>query len=225
MFRPADGTETAGAYKVAIESRKRPSVLALSRQKLRNTKGTSHEGVAHGGYIVRETKPGTKPDVILLGTGSELNLAEDAAVVLEKEGISVRLVSMVCTDLYDEQTPAYKESVLPTAVTARVSVEAGTTFGWDRYVGTKGKAIGVDSFGASAPAPALYKHFGITLEAVVGEHTYSLVDSVAGAGWVCAASLASRPGSFFVPPGRSPPSPACFAPLSFPRLTQPRPRP
>ena len=167
MFRPADGNETAGAYKVAIASRKRPSILALSRQKLRNMAGSSIEGVAKGGYIIHETSKGVKPDVILIATGSEVNMAEDAALVLEKEGKKVRVVSMPAVELFEEQSAAYKESVLPAAITARVSVEAATTFGWDRYVGPKGKCLGINSFGASGPAPAVYKHFGLTTEAVV----------------------------------------------------------
>ncbi|KAL7258741.1 hypothetical protein ACSBR1_004776 [Camellia fascicularis] len=167
MFRPADGNETAGAYKVAIVNRKRPSILALSRQKLPQLPGTSIEGVEKGGYIVSDNSLGNKPDVILIGTGSELEIASKAADELRKEGKAVRLVSFISWELFDEQSDAYKESVLPEAVTARVSIEAGTTFGWEKIVGTKGKAIGIDRFGASAPAGKIYKEFGITAEAVV----------------------------------------------------------
>ncbi|KAF5938312.1 hypothetical protein HYC85_022571 [Camellia sinensis] len=167
MLRPADGNETAGAYKVAILNRKRPSILALSRQKLPQLPGTSVEGVEKGGYIVSDNSSGNKPDVILIGTGSELEIASKAADELRKEGKAVRLVSFISWELFDEQSNAYKESVLPEAVTARVSIEAGTTFGWEKIVGTKGKAIGIDRFGASAPAGKIYKEFGITAEAVV----------------------------------------------------------
>ncbi|XP_023772998.1 transketolase, chloroplastic [Lactuca sativa] len=167
MLRPADGNETAGAYKVAVENRKRPSVLALSRQKLPNLPGTSIEGVAKGGYIVSDDSSGNKPDVILIGTGSELEIAVKAADELRKDGKSVRVVSFVSWELFDEQSNEYKESVLPDSVTGRVSIEAGSTFGWERIVGSKGKAIGIDKFGASAPAGKIYKEYGITVEAVI----------------------------------------------------------
>ncbi|KAK3040091.1 hypothetical protein RJ639_027817 [Escallonia herrerae] len=167
MLRPADGTETAGAYKVAIMNRKRPSVLALSRQKLPHLPGTSIEGVEKGGYIISDNSSGNKPEIILIGTGSELEIAEKAADELRKEGKTVRVVSFVSWELFDEQTDAYKESVLPAAVSARVSIEAGSTFGWEKIVGSKGRAIGVDHFGASAPADKIYKEFGLTVEAVI----------------------------------------------------------
>ncbi|XP_042516888.1 transketolase, chloroplastic-like [Macadamia integrifolia] len=167
MLRPADGTETAGAYKVAVSNRKRPSILALSRQKLPHLPGTSIEGVEKGGYTISDNSSGNKPDCILIGTGSELEIAEKAADNLRKEGRSVRVVSFVSWELFDEQSDEYKESVLPSAVTARVSIEAGSTFGWEKFVGPKGKAIGIDTFGASAPAGKIYKEFGITAEAMV----------------------------------------------------------
>lgn len=167
MFRPADGNETAGAYKVAVLKRKTPSTLALSRQKLPQLAGTSIEGAAKGGYIISDNSSGNKPDVILIGTGSELEIAAKAADELRKEGKAVRVVSLVCWELYDEQSADYKESVLPASVTARVSIEAGSTFGWQKFVGAKGKAIGIDKFGASAPAGKIYQEYGITAEAVV----------------------------------------------------------
>ncbi|XP_042515018.1 transketolase, chloroplastic-like [Macadamia integrifolia] len=167
MLRPADGTETAGAYKVAVSNRKRPSILALSRQKLCQLPGTSIEGVEKGGYTISDNSTGNKPDCILIGTGSELEIAEKAAEDLRKEGKAVRVVSFVSWELFDEQSDEYKESVLPSAVTARVSIEAGSTFGWEKFVGPKGKAIGIDTFGASAPAGKIYKEFGITAEAMV----------------------------------------------------------
>ncbi|GLJ29304.1 hypothetical protein SUGI_0577790 [Cryptomeria japonica] len=167
MLRPADGKETAGAYKIAVLNRKRPSVHALSRQKLPQLPGTSVEGVAKGGYIISDNSSDNKPDVILIGTGSELEIAEKAGIALRNEGKAVRVVSFVCWEFFEEQTPEYKESVLPAAVSARVSVEAGSTFGWERYVGSKGKAVGIDTFGASAPAGILYKEFGLTVENVV----------------------------------------------------------
>ncbi|KAL4377279.1 hypothetical protein GQ457_02G000300 [Hibiscus cannabinus] len=167
MLRPADGNETAGAYKAAILNRNTPSILALSRQKLPQLPGTSIEGVEKGGYIISDNSSGNNPDVILIGTGSELEIAAKAADELRKAGKAVRVVSFVSWELFDKQSDAYKESVLPAAVSARVSIEAGTTFGWERIVGSKGKAIGIDQFGASAPAGRLYKEFGLTPEAVV----------------------------------------------------------
>lgn len=164
MFRPADGNETSGAYKVAVQNRTRPSTLALSRQKLPNLAGTSIDNVALGGYKLSCNSTDNKPDLIILATGSELEIAAKAADIIRGEGKTVRVVSFVCWELYEEQSAEYKESVLPKAVTARVSIEAGSTFGWERYVGLKGKSIGIDRFGASAPAGTLYKEFGFTVE-------------------------------------------------------------
>ena len=167
MFRPADGNETAGAYKIAVIKRKTPSILALSRQKLPQLPGTSIEGVEKGAYIISDNSSGNKPDFILMGTGSELEIAAKAADELRKEGKTVRVVSFVSWELFDEQSAEYKESVLPEAVTKRVSIEAGSTLGWEKYVGSKGKAIGIDRFGASAPAGKIYKEYGITAENVI----------------------------------------------------------
>lgn len=167
MLRPADGNETAGAYKVAVLNKKRPSILALSRQKLPQLPGTSIEGVEKGGYIVSDNSSGGKLELILIGTGSELEIAAKAADELRGEGKKVRVVSFVSWELFDEQSPEYKESVLPSDVTARVSIEAGSTFGWEKIVGARGKAIGIDRFGASAPAGKIYKELGITVENVI----------------------------------------------------------
>ncbi|KAI4973565.1 hypothetical protein ZWY2020_041346 [Hordeum vulgare] len=156
MFRPADGKETAGAYKVAVLNRKRPSILALSRQKLPHLPGTSIEGVAKGGYTISDNSSGNKPDYIIMSTGSEVEIAVKAAKSCEG-GKTVSVVSFVCWELFGEQSDEYKESVLPEAVTARISIEAGSTLGWQKYVGSKGKTIGIDKFGASAPAPKIYK--------------------------------------------------------------------
>ncbi|CAL5036526.1 unnamed protein product [Urochloa decumbens] len=167
MLRPADGNETAGAYKVAVVNRKRPSVLALSRQKLPNLPGTSIEGVEKGGYTISDNSTGNKPDLIVMSTGSELEIASKAADELRKEGKTVRVVSLVSWELFDEQSDEYKESVLPAAVSARISIEAGSTLGWQKYVGAQGKAIGIDKFGASAPAGKIYQEYGITVESVI----------------------------------------------------------
>ena len=122
--------------------------------------------MAKGGYIVHGDAKAT-PDVIIMATGSELSMAVDAAVELEKAGKKARVVSMVCWELFDEQDAAYRASVLPPAVKARVSIEAGSTFGWHKYVGDHGKCIGVDGWGASAPANIIYENYGITTKAVV----------------------------------------------------------
>ena len=167
VFRPADGNETSGAYKVAVENRHSPTLLALSRQGLPNLAGSSIEATAKGAYVLSDD--GGTPDIILMGTGSETQLCVDAAVELRKEGKKVRVVSMPCWELFEAQDEAYKESVLPKAVKKRVSVEAGTTFGWSRYVGDEGVSIGVDRFGASAPLGALLEKFGFTVDNVVAK--------------------------------------------------------
>lgn len=164
-IRPCDGNETAGAYKVAIENSKRPSIIVCSRQGLPNLPASTIDNVSKGAYTVHETN--ASPDCIVIATGSEVSIAIEGAKALESQGKSVRVVSMPCMELFDEQSAEYKESILPSSVTARVSIEAGSTFGWDRYVGSGGKSIGVDTFGASAPGPKLYEEFGITSDAVV----------------------------------------------------------
>jgi len=159
MMRPADGNETAGAYKIAVERRKQPTTLALSRQVVPNLEGTSAEGVAKGAYIL---KGADSPDVILVGTGTELSLACEAAEKLEADGKKATVVSFPCWEIFEEQDEAYKASVFPAGVPV-VSIEAGTTFGWAKYAD---KSIGHDDFGASAPAGILYKEFGITSDAM-----------------------------------------------------------
>ncbi len=164
VLRPADAKETVGTYQVAIANRKRPSLMAFTRQNVKNLAGTSIEGTKKGGYIVVDAP---NPELILIATGSEVALAVDAAAILAAEGKAVRVVSMPSMELYNEQSDEYKESVLPVAVKKRVSVEAGSTFGWHKYVGSEGEVIGMDSFGASAPGPTCYAKFGFTVENVV----------------------------------------------------------
>jgi len=164
-FRPADGNETAGAYKVAVENRKRPSLIVCSRQGLPNLATSSIANTEKGAYVAYETD--ASPDVIVIATGSEVAIAIEAAKDVEASGKKIRVVSMPCWELFEEQSAEYQESILPAAVTARVSLEAGSTFGWQKYVGSAGKCIGVDTFGASAPGPVLYEKFGITSAAVV----------------------------------------------------------
>lgn len=163
VFRPADAKETAASYIMAFEAKK-PSVLALTRQNLPQYAETG-EGAYQGGYVLRDAKNG-KPDVILMASGSEVELIYKAADLLEADGISSRLVSMPCLDLFDDQTAAYKESVLPNKVRARVAVEAGSAYSWDRYVGLDGETVCIDHYGASAPAGILFKEFGFTPENV-----------------------------------------------------------
>lgn len=165
VLRPADGKEASGAYKVAVANRKRPSLLALTRQGLPNLPGSSIDSVAKGAYPVVDCD-GT-PDLILIGTGSEVSLCVKAAEELSAAGTKVRVVSMPSWELFEDQDAAYKESVLPKAVTKRVAVEAGATFGWCRYTGSEGAVIGIDRFGASAPGDTCMKEFGFTVENVV----------------------------------------------------------
>jgi len=167
MMRPADGNETAGCYKMAVENSMNgaPSTLALSRQVVPNLAGTSMEGAAKGAYVVAGAAAGEACDCILIGTGTELELAVKAGEELAAKGKKVRVVSMPCWEAFERQTAAYRESILPAAMHSKtVSVEAGSTFGWAKYAG---KSIGRDDFGASAPAPILYREFGITVEALV----------------------------------------------------------
>jgi transketolase len=164
VLRPADANETVGAYEVAITERKRPSLIAFTRQGVKNLAGTSVEGVKKGGYTVVEAN---SPDLILIATGSELGLAVKAAETLKGEGKSVRVVSMPCWKLFDEQSQDYKDSVLSPACTKRVSVEAASSFGWHKYVGSEGATVSIDHFGASAPGPVCYEKFGFTVDNVI----------------------------------------------------------
>ncbi|MDY6940449.1 MAG: transketolase [Cyanobacteriota bacterium] len=167
VIRPADGNETSGAYKVALTNRKRPTLMAFTRQGLPNLAGSSIEGVEKGAYAVVECE-GT-PDLILIGTGSEVSLCVDAAEKLSASGKKVRVVSMPSWELFEEQDEAYRESVLPKAVTKRLAVEAACSFGWERYVGFEGDTISIDRFGASAPGGTNMEKFGYTVENVVAK--------------------------------------------------------
>lgn len=166
VFRPADARETAAGWYKAMTSKKTPVGLVLSRQGLPILEGTGKDALK-GGYIVREEKG--KLDLILIGTGSELQLAYKAAEVLEEKNIGVRVVSMPSWELFEEQDEEYKQTVLPKNITKRISIEAATTFGWHKYIGLEGKAIGIDSFGASGPANQLFDKFNITVDHVVEE--------------------------------------------------------
>jgi transketolase len=165
VFRPADANETAATWHTAM-TLPHPSVLIFTRQNLPILEGAHvREGVARGGYVLADCE-GT-PQVILLGSGSEVHIAHEAYKQLTAEGVRARLVSLPCWELFEAQDAAYRESVLPKAVAARVSIEAGRTLGWERFVGTTGVAIGVDRFGASAPYERIYAEYGITATAVV----------------------------------------------------------
>ena len=145
--------------------------LVLTRQNIPTfdrTKYAAASGTAKGGYVLADADSG-KPQVILIGTGSEVSLCIDAYEKLKAEGIQARVVSLPSWELFDRQDAAYKESVLPSSVTARVSVEMAATFGWERFVGLKGRMIGMHRFGASAPLKDLLKYFGFTVDAVVAE--------------------------------------------------------
>ncbi len=169
-IRPADATETAEAWRIAINSRNNPTALIFTRQKLpvfdRNVVASA-TGVRNGGYILWQSSE--QPDIILIATGSEVHIALEAAKVLDEQGIAVRVVSLPSWELFEAQTEEYREMVLPHGIKARISIEAGVTFGWERYVGNEGVAIGIDRFGASAPFNVLYQQFGLTSERILAE--------------------------------------------------------
>ena len=167
VIRPGDGNETSGAYQVAITNRKRPTVLALSRQAMANQANSTAAAVAKGGYVL-EDSTGT-PELILIGSGTELELCTKAAAELRAAGKNVRVVSMPCVELFEEQDAAYKEAVLPAAVRKRLVVEASSSFGWHKYSGFDGDTVSIDRFGASAPGPVCLEKFGFTVENVVAK--------------------------------------------------------
>ncbi len=169
VIRPADANEVVEAWRVIMQLRKEPAVLVLTRQALPTidrTKYAAASGVAKGAYILADA-PGGKPDAILMGTGSEVSLCLSAYETLTAQGIKVRVVSMPSWDIFEHQSREYRDSVLPPSVTARVSVEQASTLGWDRYVGSQGKIIGMHTFGASAPLKELQKKFGFEPDKVV----------------------------------------------------------
>ena len=165
VFRPGDGNETSGAYKLAIENRKRPSALCLSRQGMPNQANSSIEKVALGGYVLEDCSG--DPEIILIGTGTELDLCVKAAQELKTNGIKARVVSMPCVELFEEQSDSYKEQVLPKNIRKRLVVEAAETFGWHKYIGLDGDSITMTSFGASAPGGKCMEKFGFTVENVL----------------------------------------------------------
>tara|TARA_R110002124_G_scaffold183735_9_gene351240 strand:- start:20121 stop:22232 length:2112 start_codon:yes stop_codon:yes gene_type:complete len=179
VIRPGDANEVSYAWKVAIESKTTPTIIVLTRQNIPTFERTSENAtklVEKGAYILSDSEK-TTPDAILIATGSEVYLAMEAKSKLKEEGIDARVVSMPCWDLFVNQDSDYIEKVLPKSVTNRVSIEAGSTFGWEKWVGNSGVAIGIDTFGESGPYEELYNHFGITTtkvtEAVKAQHLSS----------------------------------------------------
>jgi len=172
VIRPADANETIEAWRVALENTCGPTALVLTRQNLpvadRLLVGGA-DGVRRGGYVFWDSAEEEAPQVVLIGTGSELQLAAEAGKTLAEEGIRVRVVSLPCWELFDAQTKEYRDAVLPPAVKTRVVVEAGATIGWEHYVGAEGAVVGIDRFGASAPYQVLYEKFGITAARVAAE--------------------------------------------------------
>jgi len=179
VLRPGDANEVVEAWKIIMQLKHSPAALVLTRQAiptLDRTKYASASSVAKGAYVLADA-PGGKPDVILMATGSELSLCVDAYEKLKAEGVKARVVSMPCWEIFEQQDAAYRESVLPASVTARVSVEMAATLGWDRYVGPKGRKIGMHSFGASAPLKDLLRFFGFTADHVVAEARAAMLGS------------------------------------------------
>jgi transketolase len=169
VIRPSDATETVEAWRVALEHRDGPVGLVLTRQAvpvLDRTRLSAASGLRRGGYVLADADR-RRLDVILIATGSEVSLALSAHAQLTKDGIGSRVVSMPCWELFDRQSQRYREDVLPSPVRARVSIEAGSPFGWERYVGTDGAIIGVNGFGASGPGSLVMREFGFTTEHIV----------------------------------------------------------
>jgi transketolase len=167
-MRPADATETVGAWKVALEREGGPVALALSRQKLPVLEHSSVEGVGRGAYTVWESEEANGlPDLILMSTGSEVHVAVEAAQRLDGDGVRARVVSMPCWELFEAQGREYRDEVLPPDVRARISVEAGVAFGWSAWVGDEGDSISIEHFGASAPGATVLEKFGYSVDNVV----------------------------------------------------------
>ena len=169
VIRPADANETAVAWRVALESKDHPVLLALSRQDLPTldrSRYAAADGLRRGAYVLSDAKDG-KPQLILLASGSEVGLILAAAEKLQADGIAVRCVSMPSWELFEAQPPAYRDEVLPPGISARLAVELGVSQGWDHYVGHRGDMLGVDRFGASAPANVLLREYGFTVDNVV----------------------------------------------------------
>ena len=164
VFRPCDSVETAAAWYSAVTSQKTPTALVLTRQNLEPVQGSSKDALK-GGYILSDCQ-GT-PEVILMASGSEVSLALKAKSVLEAEGRKIRVVSLPCMELFEEQSDEYRESVLPKSVRKRVAIEAGSAYGWGSYTGLDGICVTMNGFGASGPAEQLFDHFGFNVDHIV----------------------------------------------------------
>ena len=180
VLRPADANETAAAWKIALERRNGPTLLALTRQGVPviAEQERVREGVPRGAYVLDDA-PGGAPDIILIATGSEVSLAREAAGALAGQGIAARVVSMPSWELFADQPQSYRDEVLPPDVSARLAIEAGTTLGWERYVGACGEVVGIDRFGASAPGKVMMERYGFTAEAIT-ERAAALVERIRG---------------------------------------------
>ena len=171
VIRPADANETVEAWRVAVENKTGPTALIFTRQNLpvadRSTVGPA-EGLRKGGYVFWESGSGD-PEVVLIGTGSELAIAAAAGKMLAGDGVRVRVVSLPSWDLFDRQPKSYRDQVLPPDIPARVACEAGVRLGWEHYTGLAGAIVGIDRFGASAPYQTIYEKFGVTAEVVAAQ--------------------------------------------------------
>ena len=163
VYRPADGKETVHAWEYALNHKTGPTALVLSRQNLPQLEETGADALK-GGYIIKACD---SPDVLLIATGSELSITMEAETKLAEKGVSAQVVSIPSWEVFQAQDKAYRDQVLPPAVTRRVGVEAASEFGWGRYLGLDGAFVGMKSFGASGPGNAVYEKFGITVDAIV----------------------------------------------------------
>ena len=179
VVRPADFNETALAWRSALASKTAPTVLVLSRQNLpvQDPARIPPDAIDRGAYVLRDADG--EPDLILIGTGSEVSVCQEACELLEGDGLAVRVVSMPCMERFAEQDQAYRDEVLPPGVRARVSVEAASSFGWHRWTGEDGDVVAMESYGASAPQKVLYEHFGFTGEQVA-ERARAVLGRLAG---------------------------------------------
>jgi transketolase len=178
VIRPADGNETAAAWKIALESTNKPTALVLTRQNLPTIKGTkdnAYEGVSKGGYIISPSKTET-PDALLIAAGSEVGLAVEAQKELEKDGINISVVSLPAWDRFEQQSKEYKEAVIPKNVKKRLAIEMGSSLGWHKYVGEEGDVLSIETFGASAPGNKVLEEYGFTVSNVV-KRLKSLLES------------------------------------------------
>jgi transketolase len=170
VMRPADANEVTEAWKLIMQFRHAPAALVLTRQAVPTfdrTKYASAAGVAKGAYVMADPPNGGKPELILISTGSEVQICIAAYEELTGEGRKVRVVSMPSSEIFEEQSAEYRESVLPSDIKARIAVEQASTYGWHQYVGDQGRIIGMKTFGASAPLKPLLKYFGFTPDAVI----------------------------------------------------------